>query len=283
MDNTQSVKEHAGQETRENQETRPQKTNERVRPFHPADDSSSTQVVRAQNETRENQAIAAPDKRASQETPKQVDRYAALGEAEIHKMNDMPPRYQQEMQQQFAARGKAMEHRDTLEALQTKRELTQAENDKLSTARGQTNEASRQLGEKASEYYAREVRGATERVYPPGDGPSVSRPGEFDQVWKINENGQEKYLVIEAKGGDSRLGTRNVDGETVQQGTSEYFNGISAKMRGDSDPKIAQLGEDLRIARYEGHVEYVKVQAPIVTKEQKEVLGDVKVSRFILD
>jgi Holliday junction resolvase-like predicted endonuclease len=87
------------------------------------------------------------------------------------------------------------------------------------------NDASRRLGEKASEYYASGKN--WERVFPPQDNwPSKS--GEFDLVYREKQSdGTDKYIVVEAKGGREKygeLGTRQVRSLVVEQGTRPYFD-----------------------------------------------------------
>jgi hypothetical protein len=161
----------------------------------------------------------------------------------------------------LADRKALLDKRDALEQLEQARSLegktlTKAEADELSKLRGGINKQSEMLGERAAETY---VKGQF-----PGIGPPVYRgsgAGRFDLIYKWKDaGGNDIFIVVEAKGGSSGLGTRQLaTGVTAEQGTGEYLDDIAQAMVGRRET----LGVDLQLAKAQGRVKYLKVQAPI--------------------
>jgi hypothetical protein len=113
-----------------------------------------------------------------------------------------------------------------------------------------------------------------------GGSGSASRSGDFDQVWKVpgkGADGGDLYIVVEAKGGSSPLGTRNVDGGKIaKQGSKEYFDDITRAMSRDGNsPEARQTGRDLNRAMRDDNVQYLEVRTPITY----DGLGNSTVSR----
>lgn len=129
-------------------------------------------------------------------------------------------------------------------------------------------QASRELGEHASTVYVqRKYPGPPKprRVYPPDGAPS--RSGDFDQVWKaVDDKGKEIWLVNEAKGGSSDLGSRRVDrglGQRAEQGSTPYYDDILRNMR-DSGGELRDAADQLEKAAKAGtNIRYLHVSAPI--------------------
>jgi len=126
-------------------------------------------------------------------------------------------------------------------------------------------EASRQLGEMHAEAFVQQRYPGSKRIYPPGEG---SRSGDFDQVWEQRIPGKTEgewifvYIVVEAKGGSSALGSRRVAGGLrAQQGTREYYNKIVELMAG-SGGAGADAATRLAAARAE-NIHYIHVKVPI--------------------
>ncbi|WP_343714947.1 DUF4781 domain-containing protein [Inquilinus sp.] len=103
----------------------------------------------------------------------------------------------------------------------------------------------------------------------PGSG---SRPGDFDQVYRQTlPDGKIRFVVVEAKGGSSPLGTRLVNGQVETQGTAEYFAAIANNMRYNMDGPAAATGKDLSNAYRFGktadgkpaEIVYLTVRTPI--------------------
>ena len=90
--------------------------------------------------------------------------------------------------------------------------------------------------------------------------------GDFDQIWKCSKDGKDIWIVVEAKGGSSDLGSRRVDGGTgprAEQGSAVYFQDIIRNMQKSEGSlgKAAVALEDAQKAKHE--IRYVHVSAPI--------------------
>ncbi|BAC88173.1 hypothetical protein [Gloeobacter violaceus] len=145
------------------------------------------------------------------------------------------------------------------------------------------NERSRRLAEQAAQEYMHKTYGENATLaYPKrtdGSEFSKSQSGDFDQVWKVKgEDGNETFVVIEAKGGSSRLGARRTERGTAQQGSSEYFKAIAKTMEG----KDESIGTELLAAKQKGNVQYLKVQLPIKDRNGTSQIGAVQVREFHL-
>ncbi|MGO1073884.1 DUF4781 domain-containing protein [Inquilinus sp. CA228] len=118
-------------------------------------------------------------------------------------------------------------------------------------------------------YVAQQYRGAALEYGGPGSG---SRPGDFDQVYRQTlPDGKIRFIVVEAKGGGSPLGTRLVNGRVETQGTPEYFVAIARNMDDNMTGQAATTGNDLLSAYRHGEtpegkpaeVVYLTVRTPI--------------------
>lgn len=131
-------------------------------------------------------------------------------------------------------------------------------------ARRALTEASERLGGVAADVWVLAEYGDTaEKVYT-GYGPGV-----LDAVYKITdpESGDERYLVIEHKGGSSELGAKRIGDTYYQQGTLTYLRDTIAAMRRQDeakDPTGYAIAGELRLALRFDEVEYVHVQAPMI-------------------
>ncbi len=115
-------------------------------------------------------------------------------------------------------------------------------------------------------------------------GPgSPTQSGVFDQVWRVpgkGKNGGDLWIVVEAKGGSSGLGTKVVGGKEVEQGTKPYFEFTAKQMAGSE--KTKNIGDALQDALKNGDVEYIKVNTPYVIDNVTGTvkLGDAKIRSF---
>ncbi|KZN60847.1 DUF637 domain-containing protein [Pseudoalteromonas luteoviolacea] len=100
--------------------------------------------------------------------------------------------------------------------------------------------------------------------------PGKGKSGEFDQLYTYTDSsGNTKLLIIEAKGGSSRLGSRMHDGQRVEQGSTDYVQSIVnnmkqkldlAKINGNNSPEIHALEHTLeQFKQYKGDIEFRKV------------------------
>ncbi|WP_405179650.1 hypothetical protein OG225_38755 [Nocardia sp. NBC_01377] len=105
--------------------------------------------------------------------------------------------------------------------------------------------------------------------YPPSRGWTVEplhdlaginegpKQGQFDQIYKVTDkDGNEYYVVYEAKGPSADLGSRGGH----EQGTPAYFDLIIARMQNGTTAE-SDLANDLVRARRDGKLIYAKVTA----------------------
>jgi hypothetical protein len=199
---------------------------------------------------------------------------ARTGAEEATEFAKLPERQKRAMRDAFRRRRDLMERRDELERLVERGKL-KPDSEELSSVYAKINEQSRQLGERAAEAL---MGGKGKRLFPLGR--SASRSGEFDQVWKVGD----EFHIIEAKGGSSGLGSRQVsEGLRAEQGTVQYARSVAENMaRNGATAEIKKLGRDLVVALEQGKVKYFLVRAPVATEAGNAVLGDVRMSEFLL-
>ena len=94
-------------------------------------------------------------------------------------------------------------------------------------------------------------------------------PGVFDQVHKTDTG---DFVLVEAKGGSSTLGSAKHQGFRVEQGTKEYFDYIIGRMRKSGDPAKVKMADDLKAAfdLDMGKVRFYKAQTPISSAGQAQ-------------
>lgn len=140
---------------------------------------------------------------------------------------------------------------------------------------------SEQLAEVAATIHVKNKYPNAELVF--GGPGSTTQSGVFDQVWRVpgrGKNGGDLWVVVEAKGGSSDLGTKKVGTQEVQQGTREYFNDTVEGMSNmKSDPAAEKAGLGLESAGDD--VEYLWVKAPYKPEPGGVVkLGDARIEQF---
>ncbi|MET0342868.1 MAG: polymorphic toxin-type HINT domain-containing protein [Polyangiales bacterium] len=162
--------------------------------------------------------------------------------------------------------------------------------DEVNAARYEVIDASRRAGEAAAEAAAVRIAaqmpgGRLERIYPPPNDPNPgSQSGDFDRVFAVrfDDGRPTQYLVIEAKGGSSGLGTRMVDGDRAQQGTLLYYMSIVNNMA-SSPPGSPMHAAGRELSTNMGpNVHYLHVQLPIERSPANggSVPGDMRVREF---
>jgi hypothetical protein len=197
----------------------------------------------------------------------------------------IPPSEQTGLGRNLAARDGARTKRDELIELRNKGQITPAQEKQLSRLIYVVNEHSRRIGDQAAVSYIREKHPDAELSY--GGPGAVSRPGDFDQVWRVpgkGTNGEDLRIVVEAKGGESPLGERKVDNgsKIAKQGSQEYFDEITGIMRSDQKSSEARrVGRELSRAKQDGNVQYLEVRTPIKDdKAGNGVLKPTKINEF---
>ena len=92
------------------------------------------------------------------------------------------------------------------------------------------NQQSAKIGELAADDFVRSKRPNAKLLHPKDIGTSISKPGDFDMVYEVEEPPPGEIIIVEAKGGSSPLGSRKIGNEACQQGTSKYAAAIVGKM-----------------------------------------------------
>jgi hypothetical protein len=117
------------------------------------------------------------------------------------------------------------------------------------------------LGTAAGREFARQQLGGPTELQIPRAGAGVP-----DLLFETPPP-QSKLIVVECKGGDSPLGTRESADRRflVQQGTIEYLQSLARTMESSSDPRIRALGERLKteLAKNPPNVDYYVVRQPL--------------------
>ncbi|WP_041243622.1 hypothetical protein [Gloeobacter kilaueensis] len=162
-------------------------------------------------------------------------------------------------------------------------ELANQKQNEAAKAGYQVNERSRKVAEEASSEYMQKTYGENaEVVYPDPSKQGLgekSQSGDFDQVWKVKgEDGKDKFVVIESKGGTSTLGSRKTSTGRAEQGSSRYFEDVAKNMYFKGE----DIGEELLNASKSGDVQYLKVQVPIDAKNGTSTARNAKISEFNL-
>jgi hypothetical protein len=142
---------------------------------------------------------------------------------------------------------------------------------------------SEQLAEVAAVIHVKRRFSDAELVF--GGPGSTTQSGVFDQVWRVpgkGKNGNDLWIVVEAKGGASEPGTKKVGASEVQQGTREYFAAIVEQMRRSrGDKAAAGAGAGLGSASMDD-ILYLMVKAPYKVEGGTLKLADAKIEQFKL-
>ncbi|MEM6721431.1 MAG: hypothetical protein AAF611_19045 [Bacteroidota bacterium] len=92
-------------------------------------------------------------------------------------------------------------------------------------------------------------------------------PGVFDQVHKTKDG---KFVIVEAKGGSSTLGSAKHGTQRVEQGSREYFDYIIQRMKDSGDAAKVKMARDLKRAIKQKKVKFYKAQTPINSAGQAQ-------------
>lgn len=134
-------------------------------------------------------------------------------------------------------------------------------------------------------YVGSEFTGAEPIYGGPGAG---SQRGDFDQVYRqALPDGRIRYIVVEAKGGTSPLGTKVVGKDVETQGTPAYFESTAqsmARMGGNAEA----VGKELQSVYETDHtmegkpaeIVYLQVRTPTGTAGGNSAMPMVSVKQF---
>ncbi|KJR16075.1 hypothetical protein UF29_20450 [Vibrio parahaemolyticus] len=130
---------------------------------------------------------------------------------------------------------------------------------------GNINQQSAKIGELAADDFVRSKRPNAKLLHPKDIGTSISKPGDFDMVYKVEEPPPGEIIIVEAKGGSSPLGTRKIGNMAYQQGTTEYTaeitNLMSEKKEGTTEKIAARKIQ--HAASFGIPIRYIHTQAKI--------------------
>lgn len=104
-------------------------------------------------------------------------------------------------------------------------------------------------------------------------------------IWPLLFAGETRLLILEAKGGNSQLGSRMYDGKRVEQGSTSYVQSVFENMQreyqkavdaGNNSAEIKALGNTLEAFKnYSGKIEFRKVQQKFQTGSSLKPTFDV--------
>lgn len=170
----------------------------------------------------------------------------------------------------LAVRSRLIQERNTLLELRERGVvLTADQNAALSRLHGAISEHSRIIGEIGAQRYVQSQFPDAQLVH--GGPDRASQSGDFDQIWRVPGPDGDRFIVIEAKGGSSALGTRRVGVEMETQGTKKYFEAIVEQMGELGNPNVRALADEVRSAQERGDLTYLEVRSPIVNGRADQV------------
>jgi hypothetical protein len=219
-------------------------------------------------------------------------RYVANSDSSVPLNNNLPPESRLLLLEAQAVVREREVYRATVARLQPEQEALRAQGRELSpdkaaelkAAYAGVTQSSERVGDLGAAISVKQTYPDAVAVFPTEaqllnpSGPMGS--GKFDQIWRVpggGKDGKDLYIVVEAKGGQAQLGTRQVGGIPYQQGTREYYEELqSLTMRSDR-----ALGSELQRAYNRGDMVYLKAQTPI-DPSKPNPLDVVKLREFDL-
>ncbi|MDF4545745.1 hypothetical protein P3675_24180, partial [Vibrio parahaemolyticus] len=113
--------------------------------------------------------------------------------------------------------------------------------------------------------FVRSKRPNAKLLHPKDIGTSISKPGDFDMVYEVEEPPPGEIIIVEAKGGSSPLGSRKIGNEAYQQGTSKYAAEIVKLMSKNIEGTTEKVAADeIQYAALSGRpIRYIHTQASI--------------------
>ncbi|EGQ9164534.1 RHS repeat-associated core domain-containing protein [Vibrio parahaemolyticus] len=130
---------------------------------------------------------------------------------------------------------------------------------------GNINQQSAKIGELAADDFVRNKCPNAKLLHPKDIGTSISKPGDFDMVYEVEEPPPGEIIIVEAKGGSSPLGSRKIGNEAYQQGTSKYAAEIVKLMSKNIEGTTEKVAADeIQYAALSGRpIRYIHTQASI--------------------
>ncbi|WP_158843824.1 hypothetical protein [Saccharothrix deserti] len=171
---------------------------------------------------------------------------------------------------------------EALAALREAKADPDTPDDVLKDAYTSVRDIGEELGHQAGKLAVENVYGGEGVTITPLHEEGERGAGRFDQMWKVTDQEQnDRFVVVECKGGDGPLGTRLDNGTSHEQGTPEYFDSIQRAML--SRPAEVGVAIDLALARNAGAVDFILVRASTVEGGHGAEFGGYSLRRFDLD
>ncbi len=141
--------------------------------------------------------------------------------------------------------------------------ITKADKDRLNKAKASIGRKSEQLAEATVDEMLQQQ--GFKRLYP--DGPGSSRKGDLDRVF-FRENGDGTFDVLEVKGGQSLLGSREIvnvpqlkgEGLRSRQGSGVYLVDVLLQMQKSGSRQAAIIADKLMQGLKRGKVNFSHFQ-----------------------
>ncbi|MBB6460272.1 hypothetical protein [Flammeovirga kamogawensis] len=105
------------------------------------------------------------------------------------------------------------------------------------------------------------------------------KSGQFDRIYYDTKN--KKFIIVEAKGGSSKIGTRLYEQKNYEQGTDEYLLSIIDHMQERGDQNAKDLADELSVAYDAKKIDYLLVKQEFNTNTG--ALKPTKISKFKLE
>ena len=103
----------------------------------------------------------------------------------------------------------------------------------------------------------------------------------------VYQNSEGDVIIVEAKGGKSPLGKKQIGDKDYQQGTPEYAEAITenmkknSKVNGKTDREAASA---IMEAMDDGNdVKYLHIETPITNTSTGSTVSEVNISEFDID
>ncbi|TMP43303.1 MULTISPECIES: hypothetical protein [unclassified Pseudoalteromonas] len=108
-----------------------------------------------------------------------------------------------------------------------------------------------------------------------------SRPTKYP-TFVTSNNAAGDVIIVEAKGGKSPLGKKQIGDKDYQQGTREYAETITENMdkKGTATDIKATKAINKATSRKKNEIKYLHIETPIYKTEQGSIVKEVKISEF---
>ncbi|WP_394203301.1 RHS repeat-associated core domain-containing protein [Shewanella waksmanii] len=199
---------------------------------------------------------------------------------EAQKVTGSEQVYQLTEQQQQALQQHCDERDDAMCVRDKHRRGTDAYNQQIP----HVNKASAKIGEKAADMAVKAKYPDYQLIHPDDLDNSDSVSGTFDMVY---QNPQGDVIIVEAKGGQSTLGKKQIGDQDYQQGTTNYAAAITESMKANREANAAtdrKAAKAIQKAAWrKKQVQYLHIETPIAKTDTGSSIGEVNISEFDID